>query len=92
MYPLESDDMSSWWRKCREKTHGSIEFNKFYFNSQTGKNVFGYVWLRVPDIPCIECYRYLAMNGYKCNASGEIALDKADADEYISFQHSLMEE
>ena len=91
MYSLESDDMLSWWKMCREKTHNEIEFNPLSFSHQRGKSVFGYTWLRVPDIPCIECYRYLAMKGYKCNASGEIALDSDDAAEYISFQHSLME-
>lgn len=90
MHSLDDAGVFQWWEECRRSVGKNIS-KITHHEIQRGKIIFGYFWIRVPEIPSIECYRYLSMKGHECNAAGEIALDRVDADEYYSFQKSLME-
>lgn len=80
-YPL--DDILEWWE-------GIPKDNKPLF--QTPSKIFGSRKIFVQEIPSRACFNYLMMIGFQCNHNGEVIMSVQDADNYVSFQHSLMEE
>ncbi len=81
-YQLD-ENILGWWESIPKNDKPSF---------QTPSNIFGQRKIFIQEIPSKACFNYLMMIGFHCNNNGEVIMSIQEADGYVNFQKSLMEE